>query len=76
MFVTISYVPRTRGNRPLFAHIFKLSKSDLNVCYYTLRSTYKWKWEFKLRKFMQVLPVHAVNSADFCFHAISAYDST
>ena len=75
MFVTIRYVPRTSGNQPLFARIFKLSKSNSNVCYDTLRSTYKWKWDFKLRKFMQVPPVSAVNSADFSFRAMSVYTS-
>ena len=45
-----------------FAHIFKLSKSDSNVCYDMLRSTYKWKWDFKLKKNMQVPLVSAVNS--------------
>ena len=62
--ILIHYVPRTSGNQPLIAHIFKPNKSHLNVCYDMLRSTYKWKWDFKLREFMQVLPVSAINSAD------------
>ena len=69
MFVWTSYVPGTRANWPLFKHIFKLSKSDSNVRYDTLRSMYKWKWDFKLRKIMQVQPVSAVNSVDLCFRA-------
>ena len=76
MFVTISYVPCTGENRSLFVCIFKLSLSDSNNCYDTLRSTFKWKYAFKLRKFMQAPPVSAINSADLCFHATSVYTST
>ena len=73
MFVTISYVPRTSENRPLFPRIFKPSESDSNVCYGTLRSTYRWNWDFKLSKFMQVPSVSAGNCADLCFRAMSVY---
>ena len=75
MFIGISYVPHTSRNQPLNMHIFKLSKSDSNVCYNTFYSTYKWKSDFKLRKFMQVPSVSAVNSADLCLQATSAYTS-
>ena len=75
MFVTISYVPSASGNRHLFVHIFKLSKSNSNVCFNTSHSTYKWKWAFILRKLMQVPPVSAVNSADLYFCAMLAYAS-
>ena len=71
MFVWTSYVPGTSANWPLFKHIFKLSKSDSNFRYDTLRSMYKWKWDFKLRKIMQVQPVSAVNSVDL-FPCLSA----
>ena len=70
-----SDVPHTSGNWLFLMRMFKPSKSDLNVCYDTLRSTYRWKWEFKLREFMQVLPVSAVSSADVCFLAMSVYTS-
>ena len=75
MFVTIGYASGASEDWPLFARIFKFSKSNSNVCYDTLRSTYKWKWDFNFRKFTQVLPVSAVNSADLHFRAMSVYTS-
>ena len=76
MFVWTSYVPGTSANWPLFKHIFKLSKSDSNVRYDTLRSMYKCKWDFKLRKIMQVQPVSSVNSVDLCFRACRLHHCT
>ena len=73
MFVTISYVPHTSRNQLSFVRIFKFSKSDSNVFYDMLCSTYKRSTYVTLPR--QALPVSAVNSADLCFLAMSVYTS-